>query len=170
MKCYGQMSCQWYATPSQDYPCGENFTGCVATTATPTAHPVATSHGDPIIWTFNDECYDLNKDGLYLASKHAKYGHEVKIAVYNNFMREVQVVESETGRVMLAIDTTGKVLRDGFQYFFDFGKLPCGEGMKKTECDGEYTFWEFDAQNFRYRVHLLRHDYLDDGIPEGELG
>ena len=47
----------------------------------PTLEPIATSHGDPIIWTFDNECYDLNIDGLYVATKHPKYNHVVKIAV-----------------------------------------------------------------------------------------
>ena len=41
----------------------------------------AVSHGDPIIWTFSGECYDLNKDGLYLASSHPHIDHDVTIAV-----------------------------------------------------------------------------------------
>merc|ERR1711879_1140008 len=33
------------------------------------------SHGDPIIHTFKDDCYDLSKDGLYLASSHPDWTH-----------------------------------------------------------------------------------------------
>jgi hypothetical protein len=42
--------------------------------------------------------------------------------------------------------------------------------MKKTECLGTYKEWTFDAQEFHYTVQLLRHDYKDAGIPEGDLG
>lgn len=131
---------------------------------------VPTTHGDPIVWTFDEECYDLNKDGLYSATKHEAFNHEVKIAVYNNFMREVQVVNTKTGQVMLSIDTLGNVMNNGFQFHFEEGINDCPVDMPETECVGEYMFWEFDAQSFRYAVHLLRHDYEDDGLAEGELG
>jgi len=132
--------------------------------------PVPTTHGDPIVWTFNQECYDLNKDGLYSATKHPHFDHEVKIAVYNNFMREVQVVNTKTGEILLSIDTTGTSMNNGFQYHFEEEMNQCPKDMKQSECDGSYMFWEFDAQNFRYSVHLLRHNYQDDGLLEGELG
>jgi hypothetical protein len=132
--------------------------------------PVPTTHGDPIVWTFNEECYDLNKDGLYSATKHPHFDHEVKIAVYNNFMREVQVVNTQTGEILLSLDTTGTSMNNGFEYHFEEGMNECPKDMKRSECDGSYMFWEFDAQNFRYAVHLLRHNYQDDGLLEGELG
>merc|ERR550539_1774852 len=138
MKCYGQMSCQWYATPSQDYPCGENFTGCVATTATPTAHPVATSHGDPIIWTFDDECYDLNKDGKYVATKSPKFDHHINIGIYNDFMREVEVVKSN-GEVLLSINVNGEYEAENYPYNFRVYEKECPAEMKETECVGTYT-------------------------------
>lgn len=132
--------------------------------------PLPTSHGDPIIWTFNNECYDLDKDGLYSATKHADYNHEVKIAVYNNYMREIQVVDTRSGDILLSIDTTGNVISDKFRYHFTEHTFNCPSDMKETECVDEFKLWEFDAQNFRYAVHLLRHDYDDAGLAEGELG
>jgi hypothetical protein len=131
---------------------------------------VPTSHGDPIIWTFFQECYDLNKDGIYTASKHPDYDHEVKIAVYNNYMREIQVVDTESGEILLSIDTMGLAAMNKFKYYFSEETQECPSDMPKTECDGKFKLWEFDAQSFRYAVHLLRHDYLDDGLLEGELG
>jgi len=131
---------------------------------------VPTSHGDPIIWTFFEECYDLNKDGIYSASKHPDYDHEVKIAVYNNYMREIQVVDTESGEILLSINTMGHATMNKFKYYFSEETQECPSDMKNTECDGKFKLWEFDAQSFRYAVHLLRHDYLDDGLPEGELG
>lgn len=131
---------------------------------------IPTSHGDPIIWTFDDECYDLNKDGLYTASKHPNYDHEVKIAVYNDYMREIQVVDRESGEILLSIDTMGRATMNNFKYYFREETRDCPGDMKHTECDDKFQFWEFDAQSFRYAVHLLRHDYLDNGLPEGELG
>jgi len=132
--------------------------------------PPPTSHGDPIIWTFNNECYDLDKDGLYSATKHPYFNHEVKIAVYNNYMREIQVVDTRSGEILLSIDTTGNAMSDKFRYHFAEHTFNCPADMKETECLDEFTLWEFDAQNFRFTVHLLRHDYLDAGLSEGELG
>jgi len=153
----------------EDFPTVADIQRCTqeyCCTTTP-----ATSHGDPIIWTFNDECYDLNKDGLYSATKHPDFNHEVKIAVYNNFMREVQVVDNKSGKILLSIDSTGRSMRHvGNKWHFVEEVLDCPEEMETSECDGKYTMWEFDAQNFRYTVHLLRHDYLDDGLLEGQLG
>merc|ERR1711953_1317202 len=51
----------------------------------------ASSHGDPIIHTFNGECYDLDRDGLYIASSHRDWDHIVKVAVYNQYIREIQI-------------------------------------------------------------------------------
>lgn len=131
---------------------------------------VSTSHGDPIIWTFNEECYDLNKDGLYIASQHPQFDHEVKIAVHNDFMREIQVVDSESGNIMLAINTFGEVLNSNYPFHFKQGVSACPETMDESECIDEFSWFEFDAQSFRYSIHLLRHNYLDPALQDGELG
>jgi len=137
----------------------------------PGTTPRPTSHGDPIIWTFNDECYDLNKDGLYLATSHPDFDHDVYIAVYNNYMREIQVVDRETEDILLAVNTLGEVFKsDDFKFYYAHKTLDCPDDIKETECNGQYEDFRFDAQSFRFAAMLLRHDYLDPALKEGELG
>ena len=123
-----------------------------------------------LLFEFNNECYDLDKDGLYSATKHADFNHEVKIAVlnpwelsfnslfhevYNNYMREIQVVDTQSGEILLSIDTTGNAMSDKFKYHFTEHTFNCPSDMKKTECLDEFQLWEFDAQNFRFVVTNL---------------
>jgi len=129
-----------------------------------------TSHGDPIIWTFDNECYDLNQDGLYVASEARMFDHTIKVAVYNDYMRAIQVVNKKTGEIMLSMDTNGEVMNNNYPYYFKEEVKDCPEDMKKTECPDKYTQFEFDAQDFRYYVQVVRHDYADPGLKEGELG
>jgi hypothetical protein len=95
----------------------------------------------------------------------------VKIGVYNDFMRELVVVDKQDN-VLVSINTLGEyeVDTDKFLYAFSYEEKECPTHMKKTECVGTYKEWVFDAQEFRYTVHLLRHNYKDAGIPEGDLG
>jgi len=131
----------------------------------------ATAHGDPIIWTFHDECYDLNQDGLYDATYNPRFNHQVKIGVYNEFMRELTVVDND-GNIQISINSLGEFEHDAenYPYGFSFEEKACPMEMDKTECLGTYKEWVFDAQEFRYTVQLLRHDYKDSGIPENDLG
>jgi hypothetical protein len=174
-RCLGGFECTyWVGKTLNDAKelCSGTFMNCIPTTMSPTMQPVPTStaHGDPIIWTFNDECYDLNKDGLYVATANPKFNHVVKLGVYNEFMRELQVV-STNGEVLLSINSLGEYEKsDNFLYRFKYEEKECPMGMKDTECVGTYKEWMFDAQEFEYTVHLLRHDYKDNGIPEGDLG
>lgn len=127
--------------------------------------PTATSHGDPIIWTFDNECYDLNKDGLYIATKHPKYSHVVKIAVYNYYMREIQLYSN--GKLKLSINNLGEVINHEW-YGYSKTVKDCPDGLK--DCMDKYIEYRFDAQDFRYSVQILRHDYLDPALKEGEFG
>eukprot|EP00493_Phyllostaurus_siculus_P028035 UN28383 len=38
------------------------------------------------------------------------------------------------------------------------------------DCIKEYKEFKFDAQDFQFVVHTLRHDYLDPALKEGENG
>jgi len=176
--CFGAIASQYFSSTnlgalygnlcSDEYPICEE--GTVSPTHMPTHSPISTAHGDPIIWTFHDECYDLNMDGLYVATANPKFNHVVKLGVYNDFMRELQVV-STNGEVLLSINSLGEYEKsDNFLYRFKYEEKECPVGMKDTECVGTYKEWMFDAQEFEYTVHLLRHDYKDNGIPEGDLG
>jgi len=136
-------------------------------TLSPTAEPTPSAHGDPIIWTFNDECYDLNKDGLYVSSSHPGFDHEIKIAVYNDFMREIQVVHA-SGEILLAINNLGDVLNNNYPYFFVHERRQCPEHT--TECHFSFEEFRFDAQHFEYTLQIKYHDYLDQGLTEGESG
>jgi len=170
--CFGGVQIDYEKSNTVQQMCSEKYAICQEGTASPTAEPTrrATSHGDPIIWTFHDECYDLNKDGLYDATANPKFNHVVKLGVYNEFMRELQVV-STNGEVLLSINSLGEYEKsDNFLYRFKYEEKECPVGMKDTECVGTYKEWMFDAQEFEYTVHLLRHDYKDNGIPEGDLG
>lgn len=166
--CRGEINCRM--TGSQ--PCERSYPICERpTTNSPTQDPTAppsSSHGDPIIWTFDEECYDLSKDGLWLATSHPRYDHDVKIAVHNDYMREIQVVDNWTGEVMLAINNLGEVLNNNFPYFFSHETRECPPDMK--ECEFMFEEFKFDAQNFEYTVQVLLHDYLDPALKDGELG
>lgn len=170
-QCYGTINCQM----SGSIPCGEPYVTCPPTssptqepTGTPTGTPTPpTSHGDPIIWTFDGECYDLNIDGHYTATAHPDYDHEVRISIYNDYMRVISVVH-KSGRVMLSINNLGEVINSDYPYFFGEETKECPEDVK--DCSGTYKEFVFDAQNFRYIVQPLLHDYLDPALKEGEVG
>jgi len=131
--------------------------------------PPATTHGDPIVWTFDEECYDLNKDGLYVASEAHMFDHTINIAVYNDYMREIQVIGRKNGEVMLSLNNLGEVINNNYPYFFSEQVKDCPPDMPK-ECPDTYTEFQFDAQDFRYYVQVVRHDYADPGLKEGDLG
>jgi len=168
-RCFGSLNCEYYTTENGGFPCGGSYDICHKTTATPTQSPIATSHGDPIIWTFHDECYDLNMDGKYVASANPKYDHQVNIVVYNDYMREIEVVNKK-GKVILSINVDGEYEADDYPYAFEVFEKECPADMKKSECLDSYMSFRFDAQEFQYFVHILRHDYADPSLKEGELG
>jgi len=140
-------------------------------TANPTLSPVATSHGDPIIWTFNGECYDLNKDGLYVATKSTRFSHTAYIGVYNDFMREFQLIRDD-GLVLLYINNLGEYDRQNYPWkSFSMKERDCKlNGLEEDECVGSFTEFSFDVQEFFYTIHILRHNYKDPALKEGELG
>jgi len=124
------------------------------------------SHGDPIIHTFKNDCYDLNKDGLYVASSHPDWTHDVKVAVYNDYIREIQITDFE-GEILMSIsnlqETTGS-----WPYGYKFRSRMCAEMTK--ECEFMHAQFTFDAQLFKYEVQILFHDYLDPALKDGEKG
>jgi hypothetical protein len=187
--CFGEFECDYTVgsdlEDKQEY-CKGDFTECedapfptndptldptMDPTSPPTVTTTSTAHGDPIIWTFYEECYDLNKDGLYDATVNPRFDHSVKIGVYNDFMRELVVVD-DNDNIMISINSLGVYEHDenNWPHAFSFEEKDCPAEMKQTECLGTYKEWIFDAQEFRYTVHLLRHDYKDNGIAEGDLG
>jgi len=135
-------------------------------TSNPTNEPtIPASHGDPIIWTFFGECYDLNKDGIYLATSHPKIDHDVYIAVYNDYMREIQI-RNKNGDILLSVNNLGDVLNN-WPYRFTEEVKPC---PLEEYCNLFYKEFTFDAQQFRFIVQVLPHDYLDPALKDGEEG
>lgn len=128
----------------------------------------ASSHGDPIIHTFNGECYDLNKDGLYLASSHADWGHNVKVAVYNNFIREVQITDQKDDALIFSFSNMNESVGE-WPFGLEHRTRMCQEFSWK-ECDFSHPQTEFDAQVFRYYVQIQFHDYLDPALEYGQRG
>merc|ERR1711953_1337687 len=69
--CHGRVESTYKRHDLYGPMCNEKCPICIPYEATPpptqvpTTSTTGTAHGDPIIWTFNDECYDLNKDGPY---------------------------------------------------------------------------------------------------------
>jgi len=144
------------------------------TASGPTGSPIASdssasSHGDPIIWTFNGDCYDLHADGTYLASSHPWFDHDVYISVYNEYMREIQVVDKDTGNLMLSLNNLGEVINNSYPFFFEEQFNKC-EPQHDDECDFFFTEFVFDAQDFEFHVQILPHDYNDSALKEGESG
>jgi len=127
----------------------------------------ASSHGDPIIWTFKGDCYDLNKDGLYLASSHPDYDHKVYVAVYNEFIRELQIRNSNND-LLFSVSNMNE-LSGQWNYGLKYFNRICGE-MSWKECELFFHQYAFDAQIFRYTVQIMFHDYLDPALKEGERG
>merc|ERR1719471_2820900 len=110
-------------------------------TANPTLEPTAASHGDPIIWTFFGECYDLNKDGIYLATSHPQINHDVYIAVYNDYMREIQI-QDKNGDILLSVSNLGEVVNNWpYRFSEEIKKCPDGE----EGCNLFFTEHSFDA-------------------------
>jgi len=164
--CRGHILCHMYG----NQPCERTYAVCLNThspTEEPTGGDISTAHGDPIIWTFNDECYDLNKDGKYLATSHPSFDHEVSIAVYNDFMREVQVTNNQ-GKILLSINNLGEVLNNDYPYYFSEETVQCP--LDSYDCPFSYKEFRFDAQNFEYIVQIMVHDYLDAALQPGVTG
>jgi len=137
-------------------------------TFNPTVNPTkASSHGDPIIHTFKGDCYDLNKDGLYLASSHPRWSHEVKIAIYNNFIREIQIT-SKTGEIFWSVSNLNEVT-GSWKYGLTEKLRMCNKFSWK-ECEYAHKEYTFDAHVFNFKVQILFHTYLDDALKQGERG
>jgi len=151
---------EWSYEASGSHWCKHSFKYC---------YTPATTHGDPIVWTFDEECYDLNQDGLYVASEAHMFDHAINIAVYNDYMREIQVIGRKNGEIMLSLNNLGEVINNNYPYYFSEQVKDCPPDMPK-ECPDTYTEFEFDAQDFRYYVQVVRHDYADRGLKEGDLG
>jgi len=129
----------------------------------------ASAHGDPIIWTFLGDCYDLHVDGTYLATSHPWFDHDVYISVYNEYMREIQVVDKDTGNLMLSLNNLGEVINNRYPFFFEEQYNKC-EPQHNGECTFFFTEFVFDAQDFEFHVQILPHDYNDSALKEGETG
>jgi len=128
------------------------------------------SHGDPIIHTFFGECYDLHKDGNYLATAHSAYDHKVYVAVYNDYIRQVSVTNLN-GDVLLSVNNFGEVLNNGWLAFLKVQTLQCPKNYKKDDCVGEYINVSFDAQDLFFDVRVgMRHTYKDQALKRGEVG
>jgi len=138
-------------------------------TRSPTAETTATAHGDPIIWTFMGECYDLNKDGLYVASSHMNFGHQVRIAIYNDFMREIQIT-NKGGDIVFSLSNLGETINNGWPFPVARETIPCVSAAHGKDCMFTFEQYCFDAQVFLYTVHLMEHDYMDPALRPGEKG
>jgi len=180
--CRGTGGCDFFGP----YPCGGSISTCggsyaptlspsntqapqVVTTLPPSSPPSSPqSFGDPIIWTFDGDCYDLNIDGTYLASSHKfKYNHDVHISIHNHYMRDITVTNKETGEVMLAINNLGNIINNDYPYYFEERMVKC---QVEDECDLFYKEYVFDAQQFEYIVQILPHSYDDLALSKGESG
>jgi hypothetical protein len=84
-------------------------------------------------------------------------------------MREIEVVNKK-GDVLLSINVDGEYEAENYPFAFEVFEKECPQDMKKTECLDSYMSFRFDAQEFQYFVHILRHDYKDPSLKEGELG
>jgi len=125
------------------------------------------SFGDPIVWTYDGECYDLNIDGRYLASSHkTRYDYDVYISVYNHYMREIQVAHRVTGEIMLSINNFGEIINN-YPYYFIQESVKCENA---EDCDFFFIQFVFDAQQFEYVVQIQTHQYEDPALEEGETG
>jgi len=177
--CRGTVQCDMIGPE----PCGrvvETCDGTYSPSASPIVEPLeptttsqpettASSHGDPIIWTFFGEVYDLHEDGIFLASSSPEYDHDVYISVHNNYMREIQVVDKSTGILRLSINNMGDVIKYQFPFHFEQNYRKC-EPHQENECTFFYKEFKFDAQDFEYVVQIHPHDYLDPALQEGEAG
>jgi len=175
--CRGTVTCSMFGPE----PCGRVVETCDQTPP-PSSSPIevprepsgsptdfASSHGDPIIWTFSGECYDLKKDGYYLASSHDFFDHQVYIGIYNDYMREIQIVNKFSKKIMFAISNLGEKLVDGWPHWYREDNRVCEPG-KDEECFMFFKEFAFDAQELEYIVQILGHDYLDPALKDGEHG
>jgi len=181
-RCKGEIHCNFDMSRSGTFPCGNSFRKCVEggtvpqeATQNPTKEPTleptlepTMAFGDPIVWTFDGLCYDLNQDGFYLASSHteSRFDHDVYISVYNHYMREIQVVNSATGHIMLSINNLGDVINNYPYYFLEESK----KCESEDECSFFYKQYSFDAQQFEYVVQIHPHAYDDPSLNKGETG
>lgn len=138
-------------------------------TSEPSLIAQASSHGDPIIWTFFGECYDLRKDGIYRATEFIEeFDEVVDIGIYNDFMREIQVWKFD--ELLLSINNFGEVIDNGFPSSFEHSTRQCPEELEGLECYGTIEEFTFDVQDFSYAVQIMYHDYNDAALSEGESG
>merc|ERR1711973_557349 len=84
--------------------------------------------------------------------------HDVHIAVYNDFIREIQITDHD-GELLLAVSNLNEVSGE-WQYGLKHDFKLCRNPTWK-ECEFAYHQYSFDAQIFRYEVQTLFHDYLD---------
>jgi len=128
------------------------------------------SYGDPIIHTFHGQCYDLNQDGHYLATAHPAWQHEVHIAVYNDYMRQISITNLD-GDVLLSVNNFGEVLNNGWVGRLKVQTIQCPENYKKNDCVGEYINVAFDCQDLYFDVMVgLRHTYQDQALKHVQSG
>jgi len=156
----------------------EKCTTCARDTLAPTQVPTqhsdeklensASAHGDPVIHTFNGDCYDLNKDGLYVASAHPSWGHVVKLAVYNNFIREIQITNKHDDELLFSYSNLNEVTG---QWAFGLKqRTRMCQTFTWKHCEFSFPQTEFDAQVFRYYAQIHYHDYADPGLDNGLIG
>lgn len=156
------------ATHGQTADCNVGEGACTSDSGeTEIPHILASSHGDPIIRTFNGECYDLQKDGLYVASSHDSWNHVVKVAVYNNFIREIQITNKQ-GRILYSFSNLNE--ESGHWAYGLVHRVRVCNDFKWHECDFMHEQLEFDAQTFKYNSQILYHNYKDAALNDGERG
>jgi len=131
---------------------------------------VSGGHGDPIIHTFHEECYDLHKDGYWLASSHPAWDYDVHVAVYNEYMRQISITKAD-GSVWFSVNNFGEIINNDYTGFLKAETLPCPEDYEGDDCIGEYMNVSFDAQDLYFDVHVgMLHDYSDPALKKGEVG
>jgi len=132
---------------------------------------VSGGHGDPIIHTFHEECYDLHKDGNWLASSHPAWDYDVHVGVYNEYMRQISITKAD-GSLWFSVNNFGEITNNDYTGFLKAETLPCPEDYEGDDCIGEYMNVSFDAQDLYFDVHVgMRHDYAEDpALKNGELG
>jgi len=151
----------WYTDPNMgifdvDYVYGKDEPGLVAS-----------AHGDPIINTFKGDCYDLHVDGFYLASSHPDFNHNIYVAVYNQFIREIQITD-ENDLLLWSFSNMNEVTGD-WAHELVYEQKMCAEFLWK-ECEFRFHEYSFDAQVFRYYAQIMHHDYADAALKYGERG
>jgi len=88
------------------------------------------------------------------------------MSVYNDYVREVQIHNRE-GEILLSINNLGD-LDNNWPYFISEEVKECPPDL--YDCLGTYVEYIFDAQDFRYVVQILRHNYKDPALQTGEYG